>query len=532
MEKIIIDERLKSLYYQGNHRTFVAVDAGKSCSIYYSEHSESIDEARNYIINSPSLLNGKYHNQSIKVEKKSQIDIDDYFLEKNQRESDIQLNADEEDSVKSKILNVLQEGVNLGASDIHIEIYARETLIKVRVDGRRKQIRSIPENLEGMRMASVLFMKMAKDKETDYKSNKVNNGNLVTQLNVKGTRRVTNWRVGWIPAINEGGKITLRWTDRNVKPPTREELNWERNHIKQSDEFIEGRPGLFIMAGQTGSGKTTTICSMIDSIDKSYSVHTIEDPPEFELDGVIQTHTKPHEKVSKDSHEYLDQTYYAKSLLRHDPDYEFHGELRTAEAAKEVMRKGETGQKVFTTVHTSSPLGIPITFIEQWGMSPALVASPNLLRHLVYQVLVRQICPHCGLTLDEAMDSELLTDSEKTHLSSTINKLVDEDSLTNEQTNNFRFKNPKGCNECIEGEKERLPLVEMIVVNDVDREFIKSCDFLGWQKHLMANGYKTVRDHAIVRMKRGQVDLFTIEQKIGRLFEEDVSQINRSMLDD
>ncbi|SHO55561.1 GspE/PulE family protein [Vibrio quintilis] len=532
MNKMMTDERLKQLYYQGTRRTFVAVAENSQCVIYYSEHTPLIGEARDYITNDRNAFGSHFLGQTVRVAKRAQEDIDDYFTALSARsESPVGVLTEDKTKISYKLREILQKAVNMSVSDVHIEIYERQTLVKFRVDGKRKTIQVIPENREGMRIASVIFMSKSEQKESDFKPSKVNNGALQEDLNVKGTQRTTNWRCAWVPSTH-GGKITIRWIDKDKKPPDLKTLNWEEAHIELVKEFIHGRPGILMMAGQVGSGKTTSIGSMIEMIDKSYSVHTIEDPPEFQFDEVIQTHTKPHEKVGGDSDEYLDQTYYAKALLRHDPDYEFHGETRTKAAAMQVLRKGETGQKVFTTVHTSGAMGIPVTFIEQFGISPALVSSPGLLRLLIYQALVRKLCPHCAMTLEQFIADSRIPESQKNHANYTIRKLTGDNRISEQQAARVRFRDPDGCPHCDEGERGRLPLVEMIVVDDDDREFFKHCDFLGWKKHLLEKGFKTITDHGIVRIARGEVDLFTTENKIGRLFTIQSQSVYRRIFSD
>lgn len=528
VEKIIIDDNLRDIYFKTKDKIVIASKENGGV-IYYSTIHHDVGEVRDYIQHNELINNGKYFGKTLPTKQISQKKLNEYFAELSSKKvSDEQ---DDEHVMAGKVKALLQSAVDSGVSDIHLEIYENQTLIKFRIDGRRVIHQDIPDSSIGIRMTSHIFMTKSKDKEDDYKKSKVNNGNIKEDLVVDGKERSTRWRCAWLPS-SEGGKLTIRWLDSSEHIPTLLELNWEPEHIRLAESFIVSESGLFLMAGQTGSGKTTAIAALINKIDKSYSVHTLEDPPEFKFPEVVQTHTQAHVKVGGDSDEYLDQSYYAKSLLRHDSDFELHGETRTKEGALQVFRKGETGQRVFTTVHTSSAMGIPVTFIEQFFLTPSLVSSPELVRLLVYQTLVRKVCDHCGIGINQVKSSpETYENIDLKYVEKTINRLIESGKFSQDKVNNIRFKNIEGCKHCVEGEKGRLPLVEMIVVDDEDREFFYSCDFLAWKKHLYGKGYKDVKDHALLRLGRGEIDLFTTEERIGEFVKQQTNSIYKGILD-
>ena len=128
---------------------------------------------------------------------------------------------------------------------------------------------------------------------------------------------------------------------------------------------------------------------------------------------------------------------YAKALLRHDVDIESHGEVRDTKGAMSVCRKGETGQIMFTTMHTSSALGIAHTLNEQMHVPSALIAAPNLMKLWIYQTLVRTLCPHCCLSFADAQPH--LSGEQKQKVNTW---LVDRNDPT--LKNALRFKHPDG----------------------------------------------------------------------------------------
>ncbi|MDN3683199.1 ATPase, T2SS/T4P/T4SS family, partial [Vibrio tapetis subsp. quintayensis] len=279
--------------------------------------------------------------------------------------------------------------------------------------------------------------------------------------------------------------------------------------------FMYSKAGVLVFAGQTGSGKTTSIAAMLNEVKrKGRSINTLEDPVEFDL-GVIQT------SINSQGEGKADFAEYNKLLKRHDVDIGLIGEIRDHSVAMEVSRNGEAGMLMLTSVHTSSSLGTAPTLIEQMQMPPSLISAPGLMKLWMYQTLVRCLCPHCQLTLDEAkkqFSSEQLNRFDKWH-----------SSYPDINLDKLRFHSEKGCDKCIQGESSRTALVELIVLDDDDREFILKRDYLGWGKHLKEKGFKSVIDHANLKIERGEIDLFTAAERVDGLFPRETSTIYRDM---
>nr|WP_014343744.1 ATPase, T2SS/T4P/T4SS family [Aliivibrio fischeri]AEY78141.1 putative type II secretion protein [Aliivibrio fischeri] len=284
-----------------------------------------------------------------------------------------------------------------GVSDIHLELYANETRIEGRVDGKMMPLQPpIPEHEYGKLLFGYLFY-LAVDKNDDFSQNIINNGRIEIDLNTPDGLRETIWRVAYLPAKDNGGQVTLRWLNKNESAPLLDNIGWETGHVKIMRDFANSASGICIIAGQTGSGKSTTIASIINELKgKGRSINTLEDPVEFDL-GVMQSSV-----VSQNDDDDM-MFKYAKALLRHDVDIESHGEMREMKGAMNVCRKGETGQIMFTTMHTSSAIGVGHTLNEQMHVPSALIAAPNLMKLWIYQTLVRTLCPHCNLSLDDVI---------------------------------------------------------------------------------------------------------------------------------
>ena len=510
---LVISDTLKSLYF--THQNTVLIEDGTLLTSDFE--SPAIALIKNHIIECndkyPELLGVVVH-----IEKTDSSTIEYHIESLSTKGLQFQIQNGDLSTIGQDARNLLQLAVNKGVSDIHLELYEHEIRIRARIDGRMVDLqKSIPEYEYGLSLIAYLFNEIGKDQDDNFYPKKANNCrieiDLITpEINDDGksfeTERETRWRTSYIPAQNNGGQCTLRWLNKNPKLPVMEKLGWENGQIEAARQFMASASGLCIICGQVGSGKSTSIASMLNEMkDTGRAINTLEDPVEFDI-GVIQTTVKDSDELNE----------FIKLLLRQDPDIEMHGEMRSKEGALAACRKSETGQLVFTTIHTSSGVGVAHTLNEHMGIPLALVGAPDLMKLWIYQTLVRTLCPHCALTLDES----------KQHWSLRENDQYERWSLTHTPTSAMRFKNPNGCDCCTQGEAGRTALIEMIVLDDEDRQFILNKDYLNWLVALKNKGYKTVLDHANLKVDRGEVDLFTASERVNGLFERSSSSIYQS----
>ncbi len=508
---IIIDATLKLWYFE--ERKVLALTTGEIITSDYN--ASNLSKIADYIQQSDNLNGGRYFGLSMPVRLVDQTQIDALFSQVTTLQQHANLKEEVLSDIGERVKRLLQRAVDLGSSDIHIELYEHEVQFYARVDGRRISLaETVPDHSHGEQLFAYIFTSKATSKDDDYVASKPNNGQLEQLLSCPGdddktkNSRLTLWRASYIPTKG-GGKITLRWLNGQQHIPMLESLGWTDGHIAAVRQFLKSPSGVCILAGKTGSGKTTTIASIISEILKERSVQTLEDPPEFNL-GIPQTTVT----VDKNSDTKSGFATYSKVLLRHDVDVEMHGEVRDHLGAMEVTRKGETGQLIFTTIHTSSAAGIAHTLTEQLNVPASVVSAPGLMGIWAYQTLVRTLCPHCKLTDDEALaayDTHEHGD-EWLHANDAVNTFIGQD-----HRQHVRWRNPDGCEHCNQGEKGRTALLEMIVLDDEDRHFILNKDYLGWQVALENKGYKTVRDHALSKIKRGEIDLLTATGKVNQL---------------
>ncbi|MGR6830902.1 GspE/PulE family protein [Aliivibrio wodanis] len=510
--ELVLSDELKSIYFK--YQSAILTQDGQ---IYTSDFTTSaIDEIKAVVKNYPLLLPEQL-GQRLNVVLCEQNYLSS-LLEENKGElQPLHLDDDKQSEVALRFSALLQTAVDKDSSDVHIELYKAETRLLARVDGRMVHIeKTIPDHDYGLSLFSYLFTDKAVDTDGDFYPNKINNGRVIITLKCGEVRRDTIWRAAYIPAKDKGGQVTLRWLNKSEHIPLLTQLGWERGHVQVMRDFANSPSGICILTGQVGSGKTTVIAATLSELKgKGRSINTLEDPVEFDL-GVIQTSV-----INQGDEDGF--FVYSKALLRHDVDIESHGEIRDNKGAMSVCRKGETGQIMFATMHTSSSIGVSHTFIEQMHVPKSIISAPNLMKLWVYQTLVRVLCPHCKLTHDELSehyDEEIL--AKLNHWHSEIEGKLD----------GIRYKNPKGCKHCTEGEKGRTSLVEMIVLDNEDRLFISNQDYLGWEIALKAKGFKSVQDHALLKIKRGDIDILTAAGQVNNLIAQSSANVYDSLFDE
>ncbi|WP_257214480.1 GspE/PulE family protein [Vibrio coralliilyticus] len=512
---VVQTDGLKSIYFQ--YQDTVLMSNGEIRTSNYD--SEAIPKIQALLASDTSIL-PTLNGLSPRVYKESANTINTYVTEVSSSSEIIQSDIEKQSETGARTKSMLQLAVDRGVSDIHIEIYKSHTEINSREDGKMVALqKAVPEKEFGLLVVGWLFNE-AEIKEADFYANKPNNGRVEIDLNTNDGKRTCQWRISYIPAKDGGGQLTMRWLNKDLTIPNFYQLGWEPGHIRAMEDFINSASGMCIVTGQVGSGKSTTIASALSAMKGTgRAINTLEDPVEFDI-GVIQT------SVSTGDGDDNPMFDYAKLLLRHDPDVESHGEVRENKGAMVACRKADTGQIMFTTMHTSSAIGVAVTLHEQFHVPLSVISAGKLMKLWIYQTLVRKLCPHCSLDREEAIAGLSATQ---------IDKLTqwEEEQIWNEKSlDNVRFRNPDGCSHCKEGEKHRTSLIEMLVLDDEDRKYIFKQDEAGWKEALQRKGFKDVQSHANLKILRGEIDLFTTSQKVDGLISIETGRIYSDLFEE
>lgn len=284
----------------------------------------------------------------------------------------------DEASVVRLVNEFLAEAIAQRASDVHIESERSGIRIRFRIDGVLHR-QPVPPEIAQLRGAIISRLKIMANLNIAEKR-LAQDGRMRMVLDGKDV----DVRISVIPMLHGEG-VVLRLLDNDAMQFDPRQLGMSQS-IYQAFERIIRRPhGIVLVTGPTGSGKTTTLYSALMSIrNESTKFITIEDPIEYDLEGISQIQV----------HEHIGRTFAAglRNILRHDPDVIFVGEIRDVETAEVAIQSALTGHLVFSTLHTNDAAGAFVRLVDM-GIEPYLVTST--LEAVIAQRLVRQICNHC-----------------------------------------------------------------------------------------------------------------------------------------
>lgn len=286
---------------------------------------------------------------------------------------------------------LLEESLNLGASDVHIDPLLNGFAIRLRIDGTLKELGRLDRDA-GTRIINQLKVEAGISPGTNF----LPKG---SRHKYKLSEHVLDMRMTLVPCIS-GEKMAIRLLEPERVEHRIKDLGVSSEGLLHFREWLDGLNGMFLVSGATSSGKTTTLYALLHELavlDKH--VLSIEDPVEYEIDGINQ--------IQVDPNHGLDFATGLKSMLRLDPDYMMIGELREPEAAAVAARAATSGHVLLSTLHARDAVST-ITALRNFGMSGNQIAVTVAV--IVNQRLVRKLCPHCRV-------KESITEEERSWLS-------------------------------------------------------------------------------------------------------------------
>ncbi|MFQ5355402.1 MAG: type II secretion system ATPase GspE [Mariprofundaceae bacterium] len=286
------------------------------------------------------------------------------------------LDSEDEAPVIRLVNTLISQALKERASDIHIEPFEREVLVRFRVDG---VLHTVVKPPKGVQAAIASRIKVMADLDIAEKRHP-QDGRI--RLRIAG--REVDIRVSVLPTAF-GERVVMRLLDRGKQMLTLRELGMNDSHLGHMDEVVNSAHGIVLVTGPTGSGKTTTLYAGLMMVDRlNRNVLTIEDPIEYQLEGVGQMQVQP--KIGVSFAEGL------RSILRQDPDIIMIGEIRDLQTAEIAIQASLTGHLVLSTLHTNDALSA-VARLTDMGVEPYLLASSLLM--VQAQRLIRILCPHC-----------------------------------------------------------------------------------------------------------------------------------------
>ncbi|MDA8363776.1 MAG: type II secretion system ATPase GspE [Gammaproteobacteria bacterium] len=343
--------------------------------------------------NFESALNRAYErgmSQAVQIVDDLGEDMDLAELAQNLPRAEDLLESEDDAPIVRLINALLTQAVREGASDIHIEPFETRSVVRFRLDGVLRDIVEPQPVLHGVIVSRIKIMA-----RLDIAEKRMPQDGRIT-LRLAG--RPVDVRVSTLPT-GHGERVVLRLLDKQVGRLRLAGLGMSEKTLAVLDHLIHQPHGIILVTGPTGSGKTTTLYAALSQLDaKRHNIVTVEDPIEYDLDGIGQTHVNPK----------IDLTFARalRAILRQDPDIIMIGEIRDLETAQIAVQASLTGHLVLATLHTNDAVGA-ITRLVDMGVEPFLVASSLL--GVLAQRLVRRLCPLCRQAhVPTATEAELL----------------------------------------------------------------------------------------------------------------------------
>lgn len=278
-----------------------------------------------------------------------------------------------------KLINLMISGaIKERASDIHVEPFEREVIVRYRIDGVLYQKFNVPKSQHAAVVSRIKIMANLNIAEQRLPQD--------GRIKILLSGKEIDIRVSIIP-IQNGERVVMRILEKGSFLMGLEELGMAPRDYNSMDKMIRNSHGIVLVTGPTGSGKSTTLYASLQRVlSPDINVITVEDPVEYQMGGVGQIEVKP--KIG------LTFASALRSILRQDPDVILVGEIRDEETAEMAVHASLTGHLVFSTLHTNDSAGA-ITRLINMGIEPFLVTSSTIA--IIAQRLVRRLCTECKL---------------------------------------------------------------------------------------------------------------------------------------
>jgi general secretion pathway protein E len=370
-----------------------------------------------------------------------------------------------------KLVNhIFSQAVKSQASDIHIEPYKQHLQVRFRLDGVLHNVLSPPRRLHAAIVSRIKVMARLDIAEKRLPQD--------GRTEVKIGERLVDVRVSSLPTAF-GERVVLRLLEKSGKLLSMEEIGFTAAALAEMKRLLHLSHGIILVTGPTGSGKTTSLYAALSSINSpDKNILTIEDPIEYQLDGIGQMQVNP--KIN------LTFASGLRSMVRQDPDVILVGEIRDRETADIAIHAALTGHLVFSTLHTNDSASA-VTRLTDMGIEPFLVSSA--VQAIIAQRLVRLLCTHCkeAYEPEEAQWAELRSSRE---VAGPI----------------FRAD---GCEKCLEtGYRGRTGIYEFLLLSEAIKGLVlKTSDANQINKAARAEGMASLREDGINKVMEGRTTI-------------------------
>jgi general secretion pathway protein E len=360
-----------------------------------------------------------------------------------------------------RLVNALiAQAVEKRSSDIHIEPFEKEFRVRYRIDGVLYSQEPPPRELKAAIISRVKLMAKLNIAERRLPQD--------GRIKVKSLGREVDLRVSTLPTLY-GESVVMRLLDRSAGDfYDLQKLGFDERMLSRMQYYTSLPHGIFLVTGPTGSGKSTTLYSALKRINQAdKKIITIEDPVEYQMDGINQIHVNPQ----------IGLTFAAglRHIVRQDPDVIMVGEIRDRETADVAIRSALTGHFVYSTLHTNDAPSA-VTRLTDMGVETYLISSS--LVAVLAQRLVRTICRNCRVSAGTSLTPE------------------------GEMIETFRGA---GCDTCFgSGHTGRVGIFELMELNDeIRKKIMANADALDITMSARRNGMRNLREDGWSKVRSG-----------------------------
>ncbi|MCG6966800.1 MAG: type II secretion system ATPase GspE [Chromatiaceae bacterium] len=369
---------------------------------------------------------------------------------------------------------IIQRAVESRASDIHVEPFENRLKVRYRIDGVLREVEAPPARSSAALISRIKIMAKLNIAERRLPQD--------GRIGVRIQGRELDLRVSSVPTLY-GESVVIRLLDKESIKFDFAALGYDGVTIERLRHILDMPHGIVIVTGPTGSGKSTTLYTALHRLNTAErKIMTVEDPVEYQLDGINQIQVKP--QIG------LNFANALRAIVRQDPDVIMVGEMRDAETVRIAVQSALTGHLVLSTLHTNDAAGA-VTRLLDMGVEDYLLTST--INGIVGQRLVRRLCEHCKAP------------------KAVLPELADELGLARylPPGTEPRLYEARGCERCADtGYRGRLALAEVLLMSNEMRALVmRHADATELQQQAEAQGMQTMYQEGLRKCVAGLTTL-------------------------
>lgn len=393
-------------------------------------------------------------------------------------------NAAAEQPIIEIVDSIIEFAFQNKASDIHIEPFPEQSIVRYRIDGILHDITVLPITLHDQMVLRIKVMASLRIDE----HNSTQDGKIQFDRKVIGENEdEVDLRVSIAP-ITDGEKIVMRILSESSRQFALKDLGFSNKEAEKLKSVFEKPYGMILATGPTGSGKTTTLYAILKMLNsRDVNITTIEDPVEYDIEGINQIQVNEQTGITFSKG--------LRSIVRQDPDIILVGEIRDEETADIAVNSSLTGHLVLSTLHTNDA-ATSLPRLLDMNIEPFLVSSTVSV--IVAQRLVRKLCNNCRFSVETPISEiDIVSDKVKEKYFGTDAKV--------------RLYDGKGCDVCHHSKFQgRIGVFEVLLVSEAIKEaVVAQADSTSIMKIAIDEGMTTLFEDGLEKVKSG---LTTLEE--------------------